>query len=358
MKKLKVKYIIAISLGILALFLLISTLSIAFGFRIFLKLSAVNVFTICIAASWLTGLVTTNDLNKEIGGEIIDENQYLRWSNLLQSRWIATFLIQLIFIIFNPLLIKYFYTPFYEGFKQNNGLNESNSPDLPFISLIFTFSPTLIFIFGGFISKINKSDEELIKLKRRDRIRTSDLSELNNKVDLSKWISNDYVLQVDKELFSKLVLVNVELLKLADSSLLRDKEFLLRLIKINYGVISQIDFKLFEEDDFDKDFVLNIIHQFHTEQKKLHRKNNAEKDVAVDFAVFQLTIAPIPFDSIITRIIEIYQTSDFAKDRIAVFSYYEHLRDEITANRLNKYKLCDNSKHILLKTDSTCCYCE
>jgi len=42
-------------------------------------------------------------------------------------------------------------------------------------------SPTLIFILGNFILRINKSDEELNKLKRRDRIRTQDLVFLDKK---------------------------------------------------------------------------------------------------------------------------------------------------------------------------------
>jgi len=39
----------------------------------------------------------------------------------------------------------------------------------------------LIFILGNFILRINKSDEELNKLKRRDRIRTQDLVFLDKK---------------------------------------------------------------------------------------------------------------------------------------------------------------------------------
>jgi hypothetical protein len=42
-------------------------------------------------------------------------------------------------------------------------------------------SPPLIFILGNFILRINKSDEELNKLKRRDSIRTLDLVFLDKK---------------------------------------------------------------------------------------------------------------------------------------------------------------------------------
>jgi hypothetical protein len=335
MKKTRVYTITGIALGILGFCLLTHLILYNFFDVELIQLQIIGLSLIVLSLSRFFGLTTEDDFFKNLRGHIIDDKETINWY-LNKSFFLICILIQLIFALSPEMASKMI------------GGN--------FNYLLTSLLPTFVFILRSFVKKNTINERELIKLNRRDRIRTSDLTELNNKVDLAKWISNDYVLQVDRELFSKLVLVNVELLKFADSSLLKDKEFLLRLLKINYRVNSQIDFKLFEEGDFDEDIVLNIIHQFYSE-RRLHHKNNDETKVDVDFAVFTLMVSPIPIDTIITRIIEIYQTSDSTEDRISVFSFYNHLRDEISANRLTKYKLCENQKHVLLKTDSKCFYC-
>ena len=56
-------------------------------------------------------------------------------------------------------------------------------------------SPTLIFILGNFILRINKSEKELNKLKRRDSIRTLDLVFLDKK--LIERIDYDFPMKIE-----------------------------------------------------------------------------------------------------------------------------------------------------------------
>jgi hypothetical protein len=329
MKKIRVYTITGIALGIQGFGLLIHLILYNFFHIELLQLQIMGFSLILLGLSQFFGLTTSDDFKKNNNGYIIDDKETINWY-LNHSFFLFCFVFQLIFAI-DPMM----------GTRMIGG---------NFNYVLTSLLPTFIFILRSFVKKNTINERELIKLNRRDRIKTSDLNELNNKVDLSKWISNDYVLQVDKELFSKLVLVNVKLLQFADSSLRKDKEFLLRLISINSKVTNEIDMYQFDEFDFDHELFINIINQYRKKHPQL-------VDVVVDFELFVLT-QNIPIDIIISKIIYIKQYK--VKDFIRVWPWYNLLRDELVANsmRMSKYKKCEKDLHMMLKTDSTCCYCE
>jgi len=255
MKKIRVKYLAGITALFLALSFISKIIFTSFSSKIKLpwELTALMLFFIIISLATVLGLVSNYDFEKKFGGELIDENQYIRWSNLFETRWMVFFFTQLIFIFLNPLLMNYIAIPIVEGWSLGKEYNPSSQ-----FRFLLTFSPTLIFIFGGIIWKINKSDEELIKLKRRDRIKTEDLESLDEKVDLKKWLSDDILLRTDKELILKLVSIDEQFIFKTDDNLLDDKKFVLDLIKSNEYAIIYIS------EDYKKDIevILEYIKKF------------------------------------------------------------------------------------------------
>ncbi len=131
----------------------------------------------------------------------------------------------------------------------------------PLLKFFLTFSPTLIFIFGGILWKINKSDEELIKLKRRERIRTSDLYELIQKVDFEDWIQNDPILQKDRKLLREALIYAPTIFKYVDITLKVDKSFILEFVKADLRTIVLLE--IYSPDFFqDRDIVIEYLKCF------------------------------------------------------------------------------------------------
>ena len=254
MKKIRVYSLIRISFAVQAL-ILISGVVISSSGVINLPwiISAINLSSIFIGLGVLTGVISKYAFYKRFDGEIIDEYEVVTLSNIIKNRWIVFFVVQLTFIFLNHLLIEYLALPFVEGWS----LGKEHTVPLSF-KMILTLSPSIIFVFGSFIWRINKSEEELIRLKRRDRIRTEDLESLDEKVDLKKWLSDDILLRTDKELILKLVSIDEQFIFKTDDNLLDDKKFVLDLIKSNEYAIIYIS------EDYKKDIevILEYIKKF------------------------------------------------------------------------------------------------
>jgi hypothetical protein len=352
MKKIRVKYLAGITLAFMALSFLITIIyTVSVTRKLPWSISALMLFVILMVLSSLFGFVTNNDFNRKFGGDLIDENQYLRWSNLLETRWMVTFTLQIIFIIFNPLIMKIIGVPIFEGWSEGIG-SVSNDDNVPLLFKFFlTFSPSLIFIFGGLIWKINKSDEELIKLKRRDRVRTEDLEELHKKVDLQKWIKNDPALQIDKELFSKLVHIDYWLINNFDDSLKRNKDFILGLPSINYSILDwashfHIEFK---EIDFSDELIYKI---FKNSDELVQTRGSSE-------------FAKIYTKKIIEIYSNIYNNQNGFTPASLMNLYYSfknilkiHNAEIHRYPTLELYKVCLNDKHIIVKELEHCPYCK
>lgn len=343
MKKIRVKYLAGITLGFLGITFLTTIIFLAFSNTRVLPwgISAIMVFFMLIGLSTLLGLTTNYDFKKKFGGEIIDENQFLRWSNILETRWIVTFIFQIIFIALNPILMKYIVGFDIEGIDK----------DLPpLLKFFLTFSPTLIFIFGGILWKINKSDEELIKLKRRERIRTSDLYELIQKVDFEEWIKADALLQRDKDLFCKMAEIRLAYIDLFDDSLKCNKEFILSLPAINYSILNWVSHANieFDENDFSDELIIKIIEQ---SDEYFHLRGDSE------------------FAKIYTKkIIELY-TNWYKQNKGArpgsIMNVFYSLKNVLKIHNseihkfptLEKYKVCLEDEHIVEKDMDKCPYC-
>ena len=254
MKKIRVYSLIRISFAVQALILILSVvISISGVINLPWIVASINMSSILIALASSSGIISKYDFYKRFDGEIIDEYEVVTWTKIIKTRWIVLFVVQLTFIFLNHLLIEYLALPFVEGWSLGK---EHTVPHL--FKMILTLSPSIIFVFGSFIWRINKSEEELIKFKRRDRIRTEDLESLDEKVDLKKWLSDDILLKTDKELILKLVSIDEQFLFKADDNLLDDKKFILDLIKRNEYAI------LYISEDYKKDIevILEYIKKF------------------------------------------------------------------------------------------------
>lgn len=243
MKKIRVYSLIRISFAVQALILILGVVISTSGvINLPWIISAINLSSILIGLGVLTGIITKYDFYKKFGGEIIDDYELVNWSNLLNNRWIVFFIIQLSFIFLNPLLIKHFALQFVEGWTQG----KEHTVPLMF-KMVLTLSPTIIFTLGNFIWRINKSEEELIILKRRNRIKTEDLESLIEKVNLSLWFEKDPPLKKDKNLLIELISLNHRNINLIDEELWNENDFIFQVIKINPFVILFIPNK-FKED--------------------------------------------------------------------------------------------------------------
>jgi hypothetical protein len=349
MKKIRVYNIIRISIAILILFFILSiVLSITGKIKIPWIVSAINVFTMLIGLGSLTGIISKYDFYKRFDGEIIDEYEVVTWSNITKNRWIVFFVVQLTFIFLNHLLIEYLALPFVEGWS----LGKEHTVPLSF-KLILTLSPLIIFVFGSFIWRINKSESDLIKLRRRDRIRTSDINELKFKVDLEEWFLNDPYLQQDKELFRRLIIKDSDIIGLASDKLKKDKEFILELLPMNYVVGNNFfmdDLKI-NENDLNDELIVNIADQV------LNLQDIFDTHFMVQNSSFAITFTK--------RIIDINQhktkISDNSKIPESVVDWYLLLSVSLKKNRklpvLESFRWCDNHNHIISIEESNCPYC-
>lgn len=343
MKKIRVKHLEVITLGFLSLSFILILIFIALSRKLPWGLSALCLFSVFIFLSLVTGFVSHYDFKKKFGGELIDENQFLCWSNLFETRWMVFFLMQLIFIILNPLLMKFIAVPFVEGWS----LGKDHNPTAIF-RLLLTFSPTIIFIFGGFIWKINKSDEELIKLKRRDRIKTEDLEELLKKVDLEKWIENDPVLQKDKELFSKIITREALWITYFDDNLKSDKDFILSIPNLNYRMLEfyySVPFINFEVSDLTNELMLKLL-------------ENSDS-LLWGYSEFSKSFTKKIIDSY-----ENLKDEDNLTPMPVVKAFFE-IKNSLRRDgcerfypSLASYKECKNNKHIIEKELEHCPYCK
>ena len=350
MKKIRIYSIIRISIAILVLcFVLGIVLSIIGKIKLPWILSAINVSSMIIGLGTLTGIISKYDFYKRFDGEIIDEYEFVSWKNILNNRWIVFFVIQLFFIFLNPLLIEYLALPFVEGWS----LGKDHTVPLQF-KFVLTLSPLFIFIFGSFIWKINKSEDELIKLKRRYRIRTSEISELKFKVDLEEWFANDPYLQQDKDLFRRLITVDPFIIGLAGEPLKKDKEFILELLSMNYLVGNNLlmDDLDINENDLNDELIVKIADQV------LNLQDIFDTHFMVANSSFARTFTK--------RIIDIKQNQtkiiDNSKIPASVVDWHLLLYVSLKKNRklpvLESFRFCDNHDHIISIEDSHCPYCK
>jgi hypothetical protein len=108
-------------------------------------------------------------------------------------------------------------------------------------------------------SIINEND--LIKIKRRERIRTSDLYELIQKVDLEEWIQNDPILQKDRKLLSEACIYAPTIFKYVDIKLKADKSFVLEFVKADIKSIVLLE--IYSPNFFqDRDVVIQYLKCF------------------------------------------------------------------------------------------------
>ena len=288
-------------------------------------------FPILIWVSRLIRILKKNDFYKNIENEIIDENEIVSFVNP-RSRWVLFFLIQILFSF--TFILDYFSNLLFD-------LSVDNS---------FYLSPTIIFILSSFIFRINKSEDDLIIYRRRDRIRTEDLEVLDKKVNLGDWVKNDPVLQRDKVIFGELVLINkYYLISYFDDSLKCNKDFILNLPSINYSVLNWVShFHIkFQESDFNDELILKIA--IHSNSYELLFPNSNSK-----------------FSEIYVRkIIDIYLNNRLADanglKNINILELYYTLKNKGIETKqhpiLDSYKLCVKDEHLIAKEVEQCPYC-
>jgi hypothetical protein len=349
MKKIRVYSLIRISFAVQALILISGVVISSSGvinlpWIISWIISAINLSSIFIFLGVLTGVISKYDFYKRFDGEIIDEYEVVTLSNVIKNRWIVFFVVQLTFIFLNHLLIEYLALPFVEGWS----LGKEHTVPLSF-KMILTLSPSIIFVFGSFIWRINKSEEELIRLKRRDRIRTEDLEVLQKNVNLQKWIENDPALQIDKELFSKLVPIDYNNIRLFDDSLKYNKEFILSQPNIDYFMLNffySVPYINFEESDLTNELMLKILDKF----------------------IIYLGWGDVEFNkSFIKRIMDLYENlkgEDNFTPMPVLKAYYIIINSLRSVDKVRLYpslasfKECINNKHIIEKEFEQCPYCK
>jgi hypothetical protein len=217
MKKIRVYTITGIALGIQGFGLLIHLILYNFFHIELLQLQIMGFSLILLGLSQFFGLTTSDDFKKNNNGYIIDDKETINWY-LNHSFFLFCFVFQLIFAI-DPMM----------GTRMIGG---------NFNYVLTSLLPTFIFILRSFVKKNTINERELIKLNRRDRIKTSDLNELSEKVDLKKWFFDDLVLQKDKELIIKLISIAVLFPSEVDDNLLEDNKFILDIVRCNeYAII-------------------------------------------------------------------------------------------------------------------------
>ena len=347
MKKIRVHSVIN---GILIFYGIIVGLQIIihilFKFDIVLYFNLFNLMTsiLILGSATLFGIISKNDFYKDIEGRIIDKYEIFGWNNLtLSNPFIILSLLQ-IFISFVSA----------DVINADNllGLHLKSDHDKFLISTLILYPfPTYIFIIRSFFKRSIVNEKDLIKINRRERIKTEDLEELHKKVDLQEWIKNDPVLQIDKELFSKLVHVNCWLVNNFDDSLKGNKEFILGLPSINYTILEWLShFHIeFKEIDFTDELMYKIF------------KNSDE---------LAQTRGSSEFAKIYTKkIIEIYSNIYNNQNEFTVASlmnlFYSfknilkiHNAEIHRFPTLELYKVCINDRHIIEKELEHCPYCK
>lgn len=132
-----------------------------------------------LGSAWLFGIISKNDFYKDIEGRVIDKYEIFERHNLtLGMPFVVLSLLQ-IFISFVSSDIV----------NADNllGLHIKSDVDNFFISTLLLYPlPTHIFILRSFFNRSIVNEKELIKINRRERIKTEDLEILVKKSRSSK----------------------------------------------------------------------------------------------------------------------------------------------------------------------------
>jgi hypothetical protein len=209
---------------------------------------------IILGLARLFGIISKNDFYKDIEGGIIDKYEFFRWNNLTLS---TPFIVLSIFQIFYSFVSPDFVSP-----DNLLGLHLKSDLDKFLISTFILYPfPTLIFIIRSFMKRSIINENDLIKIKRRERIRTSDLYELIQKVDLEEWIQNDPILQKDRKLLSEACIYAPTIFKYVDIKLKADKSFVLEFVKADIKSIVLLE--IYSPNFFqDRDVVIQYLKCF------------------------------------------------------------------------------------------------
>jgi hypothetical protein len=326
MKKIRVYTLINIVGSIYGLTLVMQIISNKF-FKLFYEPFAVITFSFLIyLVSSFIGLSKEIDLYKNLKGYIIDDNEKINWK-LNNSFFLICAIIQL-------------FSAFFPKFISSGIGGEFNY-------ILGALLPTFVFILRSFLKRITISESLGLLQLRRERIKTEDLEILVKKVDLQKWIKNDPVLQIDKELFSKLVHIDYFLLSCFDDSLKCNKEFILSQPNIDYLMLNffySVPYINFEESDLTNELMLKIL----------------DKSNILLWGDGEFT------KSFIKRIMDLYENLK-GEDNLtpmpvvkAFFKTINSLRsvDEVRLYPiLASFKECINNKHIIEKEFEQCPYC-
>lgn len=282
-------------------------------------------FLIYLASS-IIGLSKEIDLYKNIKGYIIDDNEKINWK-LNNSFFLICAIIQL-------------FSSFFPKFISSIIGGEFNY-------ILGALLPTFVFILGSFLKRITVSESLSLLQLRRERIKTEDLEILVEKVDLENWIKNDPALQIDKELFSKLIPIDYLLLRCFDNSLKCNKEFILSQPNITCAVLHffySVPYINFEESDLTDELMLTLL----------------DKSDIILWGDGEFT------KSFIKRIIDLNENLK-GEDNVtpmpvvkAIFEIKNTLRTdgwERFYPSLSSYKECINNKHIIEKELDKCPYC-
>lgn len=349
MKKIRVHSVIK---GILIFYGIILGLQIIihflFKFEIadYFKLHNLITSIVILLLALMFGVISKNDFFKDIEGRVIDKYEIFERHNLtLGMPFIVLSLLQ-IFISFVSSDIVNAYNLL--------GLHLKSDVDKFFISTLILYPlPTHIFILRSFFKRSIVNEKELIKINRRYRIRTSEISELKFKVDLEEWFANDPYLQQDKDLFRRLITVDPFIIGLAGEPLKKDKEFILELLSMNYLVGNNLlmDDLDINENDLNDELIVKIADQV------LNLQDIFDTHFMVANSSYARTFTK--------RIIDIKQNQtkiiDNSKIPASVVDWHLLLYVSLKKNRklpvLESFRFCDNHNHIISIEDSHCTYC-
>ena len=121
----------------------------------------------------LIGLISKNDYFKDSHGNMIDEKEIFKLKHLLQP-----------FIFLSLLQLFFSFLPLKVWTNEQILGKVSIENHVSIVTFLIIPLPMLIFIFRSFLKRSVVNERDLIKIKRRDSIRSNDLTELDKKVDL------------------------------------------------------------------------------------------------------------------------------------------------------------------------------
>ena len=211
-------------------------------------LSSVVFLSLVILIARLLSLVRFDDFYKKHNGDLIDEYEILDWR---LSDWLIIFIIQFALIIF-PKISLYLADEFWLGWTRGRGGYSGRPIELV---MVIAYFPTLLFIFRSFILRPIRNEQEIKKIKRRNKLLEYVKDNKLDIINYLQWIKDDVNLQNDKELILELVKKDCLVLSVIDESLKKDREIVLEAVK-SYG-----DTLLYADEQFkkDKEIVLEAV---------------------------------------------------------------------------------------------------